>query len=156
MELTLRSALLLYTIVAAGINSGAFFVFSNFVMASLGRLPAAEGARAMQEINRGAPNPGFMATLMGAGVTGAVLALTASGAPGAWWQIAGGSMSTATALITMAFHVPRNNRLDRVDADTTEGQAEWTGYVRSWTRGNHVRTATSTLSVAFLVMAVAA
>lgn len=156
MELTARTALLVFTVVAAGINSGAFFVFSNFVMASLARLDPAEGARAMQGINRAAPNPGFMATLMGAGVTGVVLALTAAGAPAAGWQIAGGSLSAATALITMAFHVPRNNRLDRVDADTAAGQAEWTRYARSWTRGNHVRAATSTLSVFCLVLAVAA
>lgn len=156
MELTLRSTLLLYTIVAAGINSGAFFVFSNFVMGSLARLGPAEGARAMQEINRAAPNPGFMATLMGAGVTGAVLAATAAGDPGAWWQVTGGGLSVASALITMAFHVPRNNRLDRVDASSTAGQEVWSSYLVSWTRGNHVRTITSTLSVACLVLAAAA
>ncbi len=89
MEST-RSALLMCTVVAAGIKSGAFFVFSNFVMASLGRLAPAEGARAMQELNRGAPNPLFMATLVGGGVAGAALSATAAGDPGAGWQVTGG------------------------------------------------------------------
>lgn len=156
MEPTLRSALLLFTIVAAGINSGAFFVFSNFIMASLARLAPAEGARAMQEINRAAPNAGFMVTLIGAGVTGLALAVTAGGVPGAPWQVAGGALSAASTLITVFFHVPRNNRLDRVDADTPQGQAVWADYVAGWTRGNHVRAATSALSVACLVLAASA
>jgi uncharacterized membrane protein len=156
MNLTPHSALLLFTIVAAGINSGAFFAFSNFIMGPLARLAPAEGARAMQEINRAAPNPGFMATLIGAGVTGAVLAATASGAPGAWWQIAGGLLSVASTVITMIFHVPRNNRLDRIEAQSTEGQAVWADYLVTWTRGNHLRAATSALSVACLVVAAAA
>ena len=155
MDTSIRSALLIYTVVAAGINSGAFFVFSNFVMASLGRLAPADGARAMQEMNRGAPNPLFMATLMGGAVTGGVLAATAAGTPGTGWQVAGGLLSVATALITVVFHVPRNNRLDRVDADTAQGQAVWAGYLVSWTRGNHVRALTSALSVVCLLLAAA-
>jgi uncharacterized membrane protein len=155
METTTRSALVIYTVVASGINSGAFFVFSNFVMTSLGRLAPAEGARAMQEINRGAPNPLFMATLIGGGVAGAVLAATAPGDPGARWQVAGGLLSLATTLITMVFHVPRNNRLDRVDANSVEGQAVWARYLVSWTRGNHVRTVTAALSVVCLLLAAA-
>lgn len=155
METTTRPALLLFTVVAAGINSGAFFVFSNFVMASLGKLAPADGARAMQQINRGAPNPLFMATLIGGGVTGTALAATAAGNPGAGWQIAGGLLSLATTLTTIAFHVPRNNQLNRVDADSADGQAVWASYLVTWTRGNHVRTLTSALSVACLLQAAA-
>lgn len=156
MELTIPSVLLLATIVAAGINSGSFFVFSNFVMRSLARLPPADGARAMQEINRAAPNPGFMTTLMGAAVGGGVLLATAGGQPGGGWQAVGGALSITTALITAAFHVPRNDSLARVDPESSEGHAVWATYLVSWTRGNHVRTATSTASVACLVLAAAA
>lgn len=156
MEFTVRTALLLYTIVAAGINSGAFFVFSNFIMGSLGRLSPADGARAMQEINRAAPNLGFMATLIGGGATGLVLTVLAPGVPGAWWQAAGGALSVATVVITIVFHVPLNNRLERVDASSPEGNAVWADYLVSWTRGNHLRAATSTFSVACLALAAAA
>lgn len=155
MDPTVRSVLLLFTIVAAAINSGAFFVFSNFVMSSLGRLAPAEGAHAMQQINRSAPNPAFMTTLMGGGLAGLVLAITASGHAGAGWQVVGGLLSTASAVLTMTFHVPRNNALDRVDAGSAEGHAVWADYQVSWTRGNHVRTVTSSLSVVCLVMVVA-
>jgi uncharacterized membrane protein len=156
MDPTFRSALLLVTIIAAGINSGAFFAFSNFVMGGLGRLAPAEGARAMQQINRGAPNPAFVATLMGGGLTGLVLAITATGEPGAAWQVGGGLLSVASAVITVAFHVPRNDALDRVEADSAHGQALWAEYLVSWTRGNHVRTLTSALSMACLVPAATA
>jgi len=93
---------------------------------------------------------------MGGAIAGIMLAATAPGVPGAWWQAAGGALSVATALITIAFHVPRNNALGRVDADTAEGQAVWIRYIVSWTRGNHLRAATSSLSVACLVLAAAA
>jgi len=156
MEPTFHSALILYTILAAGINSGAFFAFSNFVMKALVRLDPADGARAMQEINRSAPNIAFMATLMGGGLTGLVLAIAAGGAAAPEWQVAGGLLSAAAALITMVFHVPRNNALDRVDADSGDGQAAWAQYAVSWTRGNHVRAAASALSVFCLVLATAA
>ncbi len=64
-------------------------------------------------------------------------------------------MSLATTLISMVFHVPRNNRLDRVDANSVEGQTVWAAYLVSWTRGNHVRTATAALSVVCLLLAAA-
>lgn len=97
-----------------------------------------------------------MLSLVGAGVTGLILATTAGGAPGAQWQIVGGASSAATTLITMFFHVPRNNRLDRVDADTAEGHAVWADYLVGWTRGNHLRATTSALSVGCLVVAASA
>lgn len=110
----------------------------------------------MQEINRAAPNVGFMTTLMGGAVAGIVLIAMASGEPGAAWQAAGGALSAATALITIGFHVPRNDELAGIDADSTEGRLVWERYLTSWTRGNHVRTATAVSSVACLVPAAAA
>ena len=43
--------LTLVTALGAGLVAGAFFAFSTFVMAALGRVTAPEGTRAMQEIN---------------------------------------------------------------------------------------------------------
>lgn len=145
------------TAVAAGINGGAFFAFSNFVMPALSTLAPADGTRAMQRINDKAPNPGFMLTLMGGAVTGLALAVTSIGETGAsaGLQAAGGLLSVASAVITIAFHVPRNDRLAAVDADSPEGERVWVRYQREWTRGNHVRTLTSVLSLASLLAAVA-
>lgn len=153
MDLT-TALLTATTAVAAGLNSGAFFAFSNFAMPALAGLPPADGARAMQAINITAPSPGFMTALMGGAVTGLALTVTNWGTPTleARWLVAGGLLSAASAVITIGFHVPRNNRLAVVDPDSAEGQAYWRGYLRSWTRGNHVRTATSAASVAALVV----
>lgn len=153
MELTTRTVLIVATAVAAGINAGSFFAFSNFVMQALGRLAPAEGARAMQEINRDAPNPLFMLTLIGGGASGAALALVALGSPDAGWQLAGGLASSATTVITIGFHVPRNNRLAAVEATSQHGQELWLRYRVTWTRGNHVRTLTSLASLVFLLLA---
>ena len=156
MEPTWHSAVLLFAIVAAGVNCGAFFTFSNFVMPALGRLEPADGARAMQAVNRAAPNVGFMTALMGGAVAGALLAVTASGLDGAGWRVAGGLAAVAGAVITAAFHVPRNNALDRVDVHSTAGQELWARYLVVWTRGNHARVATSAASLVCLVLAAAA
>ncbi|MGI9611714.1 MAG: DUF1772 domain-containing protein [Acidimicrobiales bacterium] len=156
MEPTWHSALLLFTIITAGINCGAFFAFSNFVMPPFGHLAPAEGARAMQAINRAAPNPAFMTALMGGALGGVVVAVTASGFDGGGWRIAGGLLALATAAITAVYHVPRNNALDKADADSEAGQAYWARYRVTWTRGNHLRAITSALSLLCLALAAAA
>jgi uncharacterized membrane protein len=60
--------LTLVTALGCGLMAGAFYAFSSFVMRALGRLPAAQGAAAMQAINVEAPTPGFMAGFLGTGV----------------------------------------------------------------------------------------
>ena len=57
--------------------SGVFFAFSNFVMAALGRIPAAEGMRAMQEINVTVINPLFMGALFGTALLSVITGVVA-------------------------------------------------------------------------------
>jgi len=159
MTIELYETLTVAGIAAAGINAGAFFAFSNFVMPALGKLPASDGAAAMQAINRAAPNPGFMATLFGAVLITAPLAADAIGRldeADARYLVAGFVLSAATALITAAFHVPRNNALDRVDAAAPSGTATWRRYLVEWTRGNHVRSLTSAASAVALALSLGA
>jgi uncharacterized membrane protein len=56
------------TTLGAGLVAGAFFAFSSFIMAALGRVPAPEGIRVMQQINVTVINPLFMTALFGTGV----------------------------------------------------------------------------------------
>jgi uncharacterized membrane protein len=121
---------------------GVFFAFSSFVMQGLGRLPAAEGARAMQEINRTAVTPVFMTALFGTGLLCLVLvplALIAS-APGSVCIAAGAALYViSNPGVTMVFNVPLNNRLDGVEPTTPEAAETWGLYLRAWTRWNTVR-----------------
>ncbi len=64
--------------VGAGTATGAFFTFSTFTMAGLKRLAPAQGAAAMQAINKEAPTPLFMLLLFGTGAACLVLMIHAA------------------------------------------------------------------------------
>ncbi len=156
MNLSWQETVAVAGVVAAGINGGAFFTFSNFVMPALAKLPPAQGTAAMQAINVAAPNPAFMATIFGAGLIGVPAAVSAFGnldEPQAKYYIAAAAMSLATIAITAAFHVPRNDALAGLDPDAASTVAEWAEYLVTWTRGNHVRMVTSVASAAFYALA---
>ncbi len=48
--------------------------------------------------------------------------------------------------------VPRNNKLDRLDPDSSEGQRYWEIYGREWTRMNHVRTIAPAVAAVLLAI----
>jgi len=138
--------------VGAGLSGG---VFSAFVMKALGRLPAAEGLSAMNAINKAAPAPLFMLALFG---TGAVAIATSAGAlrhldqRWAAYVLAGTALYLVCLILTMAYHVPRNNALALVDPASPGAARTWAQYLSSWTAWNHVRTVTSLAgSVAFIL-----
>ncbi len=130
----------------AGLNAGVFYAFSTFVMQALGRLPAKAAVEAMQAINIEAPRPGFMVAFMGTAVVSVILAISALGRldePAAVYQIVGSGAYLVGVVITGTFHVPRNNALAQLAPDSDGAAKAWTVYLRSWTRGNHVRVFTS-------------
>lgn len=125
----------------AGTIGGVFFGFSTFVMKALGQVPPAQGARAMQRINVVVLNPLFLGMFMGTAfvAVGAAIAGALAASP---WLVAGGLLYlVGTFGVTMAFNVPRNNRLATLNADTAEATDYWPLYRRQWTGWNHVRTA---------------
>ena len=142
--------------IGAATAAGAFFTFSNFTMAGLRRLRPAEGAAAMQAINKAAPTPLFMLLLFGTGF--ACLALMAHAAlhldeaGSTLGLIAGGIYVAGVVLTTVGYHVPRNNRLDRVDPESAEGTAYWAVYLKEWVRMNHVRTIAPLVTAVLLVV----
>ncbi len=101
--------------VGAATAAGAFFTFSTFTIRGLQRLAPAQGAAAMQAINKEAPTPLFMLLLFGTG--GVCLVLTIYAAlllqePGSRYQLVAGALYVVgVVLVTVAYHVPRNNLL---------------------------------------------
>jgi uncharacterized membrane protein len=149
-------ALTFATALGCGLIAGVFFAFSSFVMPALGRLPAAQGIAAMQSINVMAIRPLFMLALFGTALCCAVLAVVALVRPydgGASVLVAGVLYLVGTIFVTIAFNVPRNNRLAAADAGSREGAVVWTEYLTSWTRWNHVRTLAALGASAFLIYA---
>jgi len=149
-------ALLTVSALGCGLSAGVFFAFSTFIMKALRRLPSPQGIAAMQAINVAAPNPAFMLVLFGSAVTSlAAAAWTIVDAPhaGSTYVVAGAALHlVGTVLVTMSFNVPKNEALAAVDPVSLAGTLLWANYVVTWTRWNHVRTASSTAAAAALIL----
>jgi uncharacterized membrane protein len=150
------SILALVAALGCGLIGGVFFAFSNFVMKALARLPAAQGAAAMQSINVVVLNLGFLAAFMGTAVVCLILAIASLfnwSAPGTGWLLAGSLLYIiGTFMVTMVFNVPRNNALAAVASTSAEAAQIWAGYLKSWTAWNHVRTAAAVAAAAVLTI----
>lgn len=132
--------LALLTALGAATVGGVFFGFSSFVMKALAQLPAEQGVAAMQRINVVVINPWFMGVFMGTLLLSIACGVVALMSGSSALLVAGLLYAVGTFGVTMAFNVPRNNRLARLDASSPDAIAYWPSYVREWTRWNHVRT----------------
>ena len=140
-------AVTISAIAGSGLVAGIFFAFSTFVMKALSQMPASAGIVAMQRINVTVINPLFMLVFLGTPVAGLYLAIVGVidlSEPGFAYLLAGGAVHIVGSLfVTMAFNVPRNNALARVDPESQEVSGVWSKYIREWTAWNHVRTISS-------------
>lgn len=153
MTLTFRSITLI-TALFAGASAGILLAFSSVVMPALRRLPPGPAVSAMNAINLAAPrSPWFMVALFGSAIGAivvAVWALTHGMAPGRGWLLTGAAGAVATVVITVGFHVPRNDAL--LAMDPIAAATVWPGWAASWTAMNSVRTATGLIGAVCLVL----
>lgn len=154
------SVLILLGVLGAATIGGVFFAFSTFVMGALAQLPPAQGVAAMQRINVVVLNPVFLGTFVGTAVLQGLSALLAvvTSVP-----IRSPPLLAAAVLyvigcfgVTMAFNVPRNERLKSWPADSAGALEYWPIYLREWTFWNHVRTAASLAAAACGIVALMA
>jgi uncharacterized membrane protein len=59
-------------------------------------------------------------------------------------------------VLTIAYHVPRNDALARVDPGSAGAEAAWSRYLAEWVPWNHVRTFTSVASAVLFALALRA
>lgn len=145
--------------VGAGISGGVFFAFSTFVMKALGRLPAAQGLSAMNAINKAAPAPLFMLALFGTGVVGVAVSVAALRHLDQRWAaylLAGTALYLVCVIVTVCYHVPRNDALALVDPAGPGAAHAWASYLSPWTAWNHVRTVTALAGSALFIIALRA
>ena len=145
--------------VGAGVTGGVYFAFSTFVMTGLRRLPERQGLTAMQAINRAAPSPLFMSALFGTAAlsVGLIVAgIRRWGDAGATQLVVGSSLYLVSVVMTIAFHVPRNEALDKVDPSSATAARRWLDYASVWTAGNHVRTVSAIAGAVVLTLALTA
>jgi uncharacterized membrane protein len=160
---TMTDAILILTLataLGAGIAGGTFFAFSTFVMAALGRVPAPEGIRAMQEINVNVINPWFMTALFGTGLACVAVAIAAvadwDGSYGPYLLVAAALYVLGCVGVTMWFNVPRNTVLAKQEPESAGAAEIWRRYLVEWTTWNTVRTVASLGALGLLICAVAA
>jgi uncharacterized membrane protein len=156
----MNGLLFVLTLLAAlgcAMMAGVFFAFSAFVMKALARLPAKQGIGAMQAINVAAVTFAFMAALFGtAAACGAlaVLALFAWDEGFAPYLLVGSALYlVGTILLTIVYHVPRNEALARVEPRGADAESQWRRYLSGWTSWNHLRAGAALAAAATLTIA---
>lgn len=126
---------------------GIFYAFSTFVMKGLDRTEPAEALTAMRGINAEAQaNAPFLVLFVGSALLAlgvGILAALRLGQPGSGYVLAGAVLGLVAFVVTMAFNVPLNNRLDALDPaalSAADALRDWQAYLVPWTNWNHVRT----------------
>jgi uncharacterized membrane protein len=151
------TVLIVVSTVCAALIGGVFFAFSVFVMRALASTPPALGVLAMQRINITVINPLFLGVFLG---TAPLLGITAFFAQGnaqafAWVMAACAIYLFGSVGVTLAFNVPRNNRLASLEPTSAQAAAYWPTYVREWLGWNHVRCIASLAAAACAAVAIA-
>jgi len=144
--------------IASALAGGVFFTFSTFVMRALATMPPAQGILGMQRINVTVINPWFLGVFLG---TVPLLGITAFLARHeahslAWLLAAFVIYLIGSVGVTVAFNVPRNDRLAALGATSDEAIAYWPVYVREWLWWNHIRCVACLLAAASAALAVSA
>jgi uncharacterized membrane protein len=155
----MHTLLPLLVCLGAGLIGGVFFAFSTFIMKALAERPANQGTAAMQRINVTVLNPLFLGVFIGTAILAGIGFFAGffpwGTARSVLLLLAGLSYVVGCFGVTMAFNVPRNEHLARLDAESPEAAAYWPVYVREWLLWNHVRTAASLVSAASAAAALA-
>jgi uncharacterized membrane protein len=142
--------------VGAGVIGGVLYAFSVMVMRPLASLPPQHGIAAMQAVNADALRPPFLGVFVGTALLSAAVVV---GSLFDWsdaspYVLAGGLLYLAGAFVlTMAYHVPRNEALVRLDPAGATAPDHWSRYVREWTTWNHVRALAAIAAAVLLTIA---
>jgi uncharacterized membrane protein len=133
----------LLTALGCGLMAGVFFAFSVFVMSALARLQPAQGIAAMQSINITAVSPLFMTVLFVTAVACIFLTISVLSnwhQPRSIYLLVGSLLYLiGTVLVTIAFNVPLNDALAKVEPNSPSGASLWASYLTTWTNWNHLR-----------------
>jgi uncharacterized membrane protein len=154
----LTKVLTIAALVGTGLMAGLFFAFGTTVMSSLAKLPAGQGAQAMNIINVRIQNPLFLLIFLSTALVCLALAVISfiGDAPGRWWRLAGAVLYLAgVTVVSFAINIPLNDSLAAVDPNTPAGAAEWQKYLDGWNPSNNLRAVASTIAVAFFALGLA-
>jgi uncharacterized membrane protein len=156
--MNLTKILTLAALVGTALMGGLFFAFGTAVMSALQRMPAGQGATAMNLINVRIQNPLFLLIFMGTALVCVALGIVAlvKDSPGKWWLVAGAALYLIGVIVlSFAVNIPLNDQLAAIDPNSTAGAAEWTKYLANWNPANNVRALACALGVIAFGLALA-
>lgn len=138
----------------SGATAVVYVNFSARVMPSLGRMANASGIARMQHFNRTAEQGPFMLCFFGAALAGGYLVyrmVRGDRSAADLLLAAGGTSYLAGLLLTIAYNVPLNDKLARLDPHAPSSVAFWRDYLSGWTTANSVRAGLSAVATALLI-----
>ena len=150
-------SLKLLVVLGCGSIAGVFFAFSAFVMSALARLQPAQGIAAMQSINITVISPLFMTVFLGTAAACILLtiaSLSELSQPVTIYVLLGSFLYLiGTVFVTIAFNVPLNDALAKVEPNSPESAVVWANYLTAWTNWNHLRTLAALAAAAAFALA---
>ncbi|ADB35956.1 conserved hypothetical protein [Kribbella flavida DSM 17836] len=156
--MTVTRILTLAALLGTALMGGVFFAFGTAVMGSLQRMPAGQGATAMNLINVRIQNPLFLLVFVGTALVCLALAVLAfvRDTPGRWWLVAGAALYLiGVVVVSFAINIPLNDQLAAVDPASAAGAAEWSAYLAKWNPANNLRAVACALGVLAFGLALA-
>lgn len=142
-----RDVVLVLATVSTGLSAGVFLLYAHTIMPGLRGTDDRTFVGAFQAIDRAIVNPWFLlGSFFGAPLLLAVAALLSLSGPeqdALPWLLAALVLHLAVVAITVAVHLPLNDRLKAAgDPDTIDVAAARTAFSAArWVRANHVRVA---------------
>lgn len=137
-------------------SAGSAAVYAHFsarVMPALAALPAVRGLTEMQRRNITVVRSPFIVCFLGAAVLSGIFLVQLTRGRSAAELLAGvgGIAYLVGFVMTIGYHVPRNNTLAVLDPADPRSVAVWERYLQEWTPANTVRAVLSAIAVALFV-----
>jgi len=150
MTLTLLTTLLWIAILSSGLMAGVYFAFSGFIMKAFGKIETTQAIAAMNAINETILRSLFMPVFFGSSIISVLFIIVAF----SQWSEAGSGLILIAGIVyfvgmflcTVVFNVPLNNLLAELNKDSANAQKVWSHYLETWTKWNHLRTVSSSLT----------
>ena len=161
MQLSLNLTSLLISTFLTGLTAGLCFTWANAVTPGIGKLDDLGFLQAFQQMNRAILNPLFIVVFMGPAIVHiANIFLFKNATPMVFWMvlIAAILYLAGLVLVTVFGNVPLNELLDKVDllsASPKELKTLRDQFEVRWNQFHLVRTITTSLSFALLIISIA-
>jgi len=160
MEIKLNLIVLLFGIIFTGLTAGLCFTWSNAITPGIGRLDDLAFLRSFQAMNRAIINGKFLIVFFAPTILLFVNAYLFKDSGMSYWLFLGAAILffVGIGLITIFGNVPLNEILDKAPLETLSGielQALRQKFERPWNQWHTLRTITSLLSFALLLLGMA-